>query len=160
MANSGLIDPALYRPYLAHDPLPILQHAGSQPFLDEAHDAPVRDAVLDEPTNHSCESVSKRLRMSASSTQFTSLVMIPVRSPSEPLGEVLEIGFEVLAVGPPRLPVDSGCGIPLEAVVRRAETTDVVHVVQERGEPLFPVPSCGLTYPLERKPSSRSGRPR
>jgi hypothetical protein len=30
-------------------PLPFLQHAGVQPFLDEPHNASVRDSVLDEP---------------------------------------------------------------------------------------------------------------
>jgi hypothetical protein len=38
----------LRRPCLAHGSLPVLQHAGSQPSLDEAHDAPVRDAMLDK----------------------------------------------------------------------------------------------------------------
>jgi hypothetical protein len=28
--------------------LPILQHAGVQPFLDESHNTPVRNPVLDE----------------------------------------------------------------------------------------------------------------
>ncbi len=40
--------PALDRPLLATDALPILQHAGFEPFLDQAHDAPVSDAVLEE----------------------------------------------------------------------------------------------------------------
>ena len=39
---------ALGRPFFRPYPLPILQHAGLQPFLDEPHDAPVRDAMLDE----------------------------------------------------------------------------------------------------------------
>ena len=41
--------PALDGPHLPRCPLPILQHTGAQPFLDEAHDAPVSDAMLDEP---------------------------------------------------------------------------------------------------------------
>src|SRR5512136_1149828 len=40
---------ALDGPHFAYDSLSILQHAGSQPFLDEAHDAPVPYTVLDEP---------------------------------------------------------------------------------------------------------------
>src|SRR5580692_6729922 len=39
---------ALRRPFLHADSFPILQHACVQPFLDEPHDAPVRDAMLDE----------------------------------------------------------------------------------------------------------------
>jgi len=35
---------SFFRPY----PFPILQHAGIQPFLDEPHNAPVRNPVLDE----------------------------------------------------------------------------------------------------------------
>ena len=38
----------LRRSLLHPHPLPILQHAGVQPFLDEPHDAPVRNPVLDE----------------------------------------------------------------------------------------------------------------
>src|SRR5467141_1941809 len=39
---------ALGRPFLRPYSFPILQHAGSQPFLDEPHDAPVCYPVLDE----------------------------------------------------------------------------------------------------------------
>src|SRR5580693_7657661 len=39
---------ALGRPFLHTYPFPILQHAGIQPFLDEPHDAPICDPVLDE----------------------------------------------------------------------------------------------------------------
>src|SRR5882724_8540727 len=39
---------ALGRPLFHSYSLPILQHAGPQPFLDEPHDAPVCDPVLDE----------------------------------------------------------------------------------------------------------------
>ena len=38
----------LRRPFLHPHSFPILQHAGVQPFLDEPHDAPVCDPVLDE----------------------------------------------------------------------------------------------------------------
>ena len=36
------------RPFLRPYSFPVLQHAGVQPFLDEPHDAPVRNPVLDE----------------------------------------------------------------------------------------------------------------
>ena len=39
---------ALRRPFLHTYSFPILQHAGPQPFLDEPHDAPVRNPVLNE----------------------------------------------------------------------------------------------------------------
>src|SRR6202158_4988015 len=39
---------ALGRPFLLPYSFPILQHAGLQPFLDEPHDAPICDPVLDE----------------------------------------------------------------------------------------------------------------
>src|SRR6267154_626644 len=39
---------ALRRPFFHSYSFPILQHAGSQPFLNEPHDAPVRDPVLHE----------------------------------------------------------------------------------------------------------------
>ena len=40
--------PALNRAHLTACPLPVLQHAGVEPFLDQPHDAPVRHTVLDE----------------------------------------------------------------------------------------------------------------
>jgi len=39
---------ALYGTHFTRCSLPILQHAGTQPFLDETHDAPVRHTMLDE----------------------------------------------------------------------------------------------------------------
>src|SRR5216684_2688191 len=39
---------ALGRPFLHAYPFPILQHAGSQPFLDQPHDAPICNPMLDE----------------------------------------------------------------------------------------------------------------
>ena len=69
---------ALRRPFLHPHAFPILQHAGVQPFLDEPHDAPVRDPVLDELDQPFVAKASKKPRMSASSTQFTFLVNSPV----------------------------------------------------------------------------------
>src|SRR5580704_15523022 len=39
---------ALRRTFFHPYPLPILQHAGVQPFLDESHNASVRNSMLDE----------------------------------------------------------------------------------------------------------------
>ena len=64
---------ALDRADLTDDALPLLQHAGVQPFLDEPHDAPVRHTVLDEPHQPSVLQGVEEARMSASSTQFTVL---------------------------------------------------------------------------------------
>lgn len=56
--------------------------------------------------------------------------------------EVLEVGLQVLAVVPPRLAVYAGGCVSLGSEVRQAQAVDVVHVVQERCEPLFPILSC------------------
>ena len=42
--NTATLD----RPHFTACSLPILQHAGAQPFLDESHDAFVPDSVLDK----------------------------------------------------------------------------------------------------------------
>ena len=47
LASNGDALPPLRRPFLHTYPLP-LQHARVQPFLDESHNAPVCDPVLDE----------------------------------------------------------------------------------------------------------------
>src|SRR5580704_5436651 len=39
---------ALRRPFLHSYPFPILQHAGVEPFLDQSHDAPICNPMLDE----------------------------------------------------------------------------------------------------------------
>jgi hypothetical protein len=39
---------ALGRPFFHSYPLPILQHAGVEPFLDQSHDPPICNPVLDE----------------------------------------------------------------------------------------------------------------
>src|SRR2546426_599388 len=119
--------PALYRPHLAPCPRALLQHAGVQPFLDESHDAPVR---------HRDERSPARLR--------------PVRPSREPSREILKIRFQALAVVPPRLAVDPRRRVSLQRVVRGAQVLDVVHVVQERREPLLPVPFGCLTHSVER----------
>jgi hypothetical protein len=73
-----------------------------------------------------------------------------VRSLAQPAREVPEVFLQALPVLLPRLPVDSGRRIALDAEVRAPEPLYVADVVEERGEPLFPVLPCCLTYPLER----------
>jgi hypothetical protein len=50
---------------------------------------------------------------------------------------------------PPRFAVDAGGRVSLQCVVRRSQAVDVVDVVQQRGEPLCPIPPCCLTYSLD-----------
>jgi hypothetical protein len=50
----------------------------------------------------------------------------------------------------PRLTVDAGCCVPLHGEVGRTQLLHVIHVMQKRREPLFPVSLGCLTYPLER----------
>jgi site-specific DNA recombinase len=71
------------------------------------------------------------------------------RAPLDAGGEVLKIRFKPLAVVPPRFPIDTGSGVPLQREIRRPQARDVVGVVQQRGEPLFPVFPCCLMYPLD-----------
>src|SRR5262249_30320835 len=73
-----------------------------------------------------------------------------VGSSLESLGEILEVGLEGLAVVLPRLAIDGRRRILLNRQVRGAPSFDVVDVVQERSEPLSPILSGCLTYPLER----------
>src|SRR6266545_2906714 len=208
---------ALHRPHLTPHSLPLLQHARPQPLLDEAHDAPVRNTVLDEadepfvvqrveePPNVRIEHPVHAPRFDADRERIHRLVCtapgpIPVReaqelrlvnrvqhlddgaldefvlqrgNPERPLppvrlrdvhasnwtgperaplhagGEVVKVGLQRLAIVPPRLAVNARGGVPLQRSIRRTQALDVVHVVQQRGEPLCPVPFCYLTYPLE-----------
>jgi hypothetical protein len=64
-------------------------------------------------------------------------------------GQVPEVVLPCLAVVTPRLPIDACGGGSLQREVRRSQPVDVVHVVQQRGEPLCPVPLRCLTYPLD-----------
>src|SRR5438046_2095886 len=58
--------------------------------------------------------------------------------------------FHCPAVSLPRRPAEARRRVSLQRLVRGAQPLDVVHVVQERREPLLPVPPCCLTHPLER----------
>src|SRR5437867_539620 len=209
--------PALYRADLTPCSLPILQHAGVQPFLDEAHDAPVRNPMLDElhqppvvegveePTDIGIEhpvhplrrdpdreSIERPMRAAprpepVREPEKVDLVdriqdpddralhqlvlqrgnaerpqppvglrdehspdrLRPVRPSREPSREILKIRFQGLAIVLPRLAVDPRRRVSLQRVVRGAQVLDVVHVVQERREPLFPIPFGCLTHPVE-----------
>jgi hypothetical protein len=73
-----------------------------------------------------------------------------VRASLQPVGEVAEIVFHCFPVVPPRLAIHTRRSFLLETEVGRPKTIQVVDVVQERGEPQFPVPCCCLPYPLQR----------
>lgn len=73
-----------------------------------------------------------------------------VRSPFEPLTEVCEVSFQLLAVVLPRFAIDPGCRLSLQLVVGLAQPPGGIDMVQERGEPHLPISPCGVSYPLER----------
>src|SRR4029079_12168895 len=72
-----------------------------------------------------------------------------VRSSFQPIGKVLEIVLKILSVVLPGLAIDTRARVPFKRQVRGTQPVDVVDVVEECSEPLFLVPSCSLTYPLE-----------
>src|SRR5438445_8474919 len=82
----------------------------------------------------------------------------PIRSSLQPMGEILEIILESLAVVPPRLPVHTGRGVLLQAEVGRAQRFQVVDVVEQRREPRLLILTCCLTYPLQRTGRVRPAR--
>ena len=73
-----------------------------------------------------------------------------IRPSLQPLREVLEIHLQSLFVVLPRLAVHARDSIPLQRKECCPQARDVVHVVQERGEPHLPIPFCRLPYPLQR----------
>src|SRR3989454_4915803 len=81
-----------------------------------------------------------------------------VRSSLQPMGEILEIVLEGLAVVPPRLSIHSGRGFLLQAEVGHAQRFQVVDVVEKRCEPRFLILTCCLTYPLQRTGRVRPAR--
>src|SRR5262245_50689546 len=201
--------PALNSPYLTLDSLALLQHARPEPFLDQAHDAPVGYAVLDKLQQPSLiESVvklsdvgiehpvhfsrtnpdrqriqrfvwatprSEAIRKSqevlfvdcvqhlgggtlndfvfqrgnaerAKLARFTHLLDVhstywpcSVGSSLESMGEILEVCLEVLNVVLPCLAVNSCSCALLNREERCPQSLNIVDMVEERSEPLFPV---------------------
>src|SRR4029077_21248110 len=212
--------PTLNCSYLAVYSLALFQHAGFEPFLDQAHDAPVGYAVLDklhepfliesviklpdvgiEHPVHFLRSDPNRQRIqrlvwatpwSESIRESQEVLFIDrvqyldggtlddlifqrrnpewpkltrlthlrdinsahrscsVGSSLESMGEILEVCLEALAVVIPTLAAYACRSVLLSGQVRGAQSLDVVDVVEKRGEPLFLIPTCCLTYPLER----------
>src|SRR5437867_492378 len=82
----------------------------------------------------------------------------PIRSSLQPMGEILEIILESLAVVPPCLSVHTGRGFLLQTEVGHAQRFQVVDVVEKRREPRFLILTCCLTYPLQRTGRVRPAR--
>ena len=70
----------------------------------------------------------------------------PVRSALQSMGEVLEIFLKGLAVVPPRLPVYTGCRLPLQLRVSKPQGVDPVDVMHQSGELYILVRFCRLSY--------------
>src|SRR3984893_5867724 len=81
-----------------------------------------------------------------------------VRPSLQPMGEILEIILESLAVVPPRLTIHTGRGFLLQAEVGRAQRFQVVDVREKRREPSLLILTCCLTYPLQRTGRVRPAR--
>src|SRR4029079_6495828 len=60
-------------------------------------------------------------------------------SSSQPTGEICKVAREILAVALPCLAIEPWARISLESEICGAQAVDVVYVVKERSEPLFPV---------------------
>jgi hypothetical protein len=73
-----------------------------------------------------------------------------VRSALQPMGEALEIFLKGLAVVLPRLTVHTGCGVPLQLEVSKAQSVDPLDVMQKSGELYILVQCCRLSYPFQR----------
>src|SRR6266404_243421 len=73
-----------------------------------------------------------------------------VRSSLQPSGQILKISLQFLAIVPPRLPVHTRRGFPLQSEVGHAQRVQVVDVVQKRRETQLLVLFCCLTYLLQR----------
>ena len=209
---------ALGRPFFRACSSPILQHARVEPFLDQSHDAPVRNPVLDElhqpfarkhiekaanvqiqhpvhllrqqsgveriqrvmlasPRSESIRKVEE-IRFVDSVQHFDGCALddfvfqhrnsersFPpvaladvrpthrfrsVRSSLQPMGEILEVVLEGLAVVPPRLPIHPGRGFLLQTEVGPAQGFQVVDVVKKRCEPRLLILTGCLRFPLAR----------
>jgi hypothetical protein len=68
-----------------------------------------------------------------------------VGSSLESMGEILEVCLKVLPVVLPRLSVHACCGVLFNRKECCPQSLDVVDVVEECGEPLFPISTCCLS---------------
>src|SRR3981081_3161802 len=73
----------------------------------------------------------------------------PIRSPLDPIMQVLDIAFEVRLVGLPRQPIHAGGCVLLKFEERLLQEFGV-DVVEERSEPLLPPFACDFPYAVQR----------
>jgi len=73
-----------------------------------------------------------------------------VRPSLEALRQVPQIDLQVLSIGRPGLSINARSRLAVQAVVRLAESVDVIDMVPERRQRLRAVPPRGLSYPVER----------
>src|SRR3979490_1286429 len=73
----------------------------------------------------------------------------PIRSPLDPIMQVLDIAFEVCLVGLPRQPIHAGGCVLLKFEERLLQEFGV-DVVEERSEPLLPPFACDFPYAVQR----------
>ena len=73
-----------------------------------------------------------------------------VRASLESQRKVLKVALQILSIVLPGLAIHARSRVSLDRKIRRPQSLDVVHMVQKRGEPLFPILLRYLSYPLER----------
>src|SRR5207302_741498 len=158
---------ALGRPFLHPYPFPILQHARVEPFLDQSHDAPICDPVLEEfhqpfvgkPIEKVANiQIEHPVHFSRQQSRIERVQRLMLAAPGpEPIREAQEVGLIVsvqhldrLAVVPPRLTIHAWRGFLLQSEVGLAEPFRIVDMVEKRSEPQLLILTCCLTYPLQR----------
>src|SRR5689334_22733073 len=72
----------------------------------------------------------------------------PIRSPPDPLVQILDPTIEVCLVGPPSQSIHTRCRVPLESK-ERSPQHGWAEMVVERGEPLRPPLPCRLPYAVQ-----------
>src|SRR5512144_79826 len=73
----------------------------------------------------------------------------PIRSPLDPVAQILELALEVCLVVRPRQPIHAGCSVLLKLEERLFEQLDA-DVMEERGEPLLLPFPCHFPYAFQR----------
>src|SRR5579864_1778239 len=208
---------ALNRTDLTLYSLTILKHTGTEPFLDQPHDALVCHSVLDElheprvlqrieeaaqiriehpvhslrfdPNRQRIQRLMRTTFRSEAIREAQKVLLIDriqhlhdsalddfvfqhgysqwalpavfryersthrscsVRAPLEPQRQILKVCLQIRSIVLPALAIHACRSVSLDRKIRRAQSIDVVYMVQKRGEPLFPILLCYLSYPLER----------
>ena len=72
-----------------------------------------------------------------------------IRSPVDPVVQILEMALERLPVIRPCHAVDTGRRVALQRIIRHPKQIDI-DMGEERGEPERPILSCGFSYAAQR----------